>query len=138
MRSAPGWGAGSGKRGPGGGGANTRSCERRRRRGRTGEEMAAPVEVRAVKETDATALVPLFRAFFGDHFGEDVTAETVSRGLRRGSRAETFLVAVEGARMVGFTSLRVLPAIDPTPYAEVTDLFVAEGARRPGIGAAFA
>jgi len=98
--------------------------------------MAAPVEVRAVRETDATALVPLFRAFFGDHFGEDVTAETVSRRLRRVSRAETFLVAVEGARMVGFTSLRVLPAIDPTPYAEVTDLFVAEGARRQGIGTA--
>jgi len=34
------------------------------------------------------------------------------------------------------TRFRVLPAIDPTPYAEVTDLFVAEGARRQGIGTA--
>jgi ribosomal protein S18 acetylase RimI-like enzyme len=98
--------------------------------------MAAPVEVRPVRETDAAALVPLFRAFFAEHFGEDLTAETVSRRLRRVSRAETFLVAASGGRIVGFTSLRVVPSIDPTPHAEVTDLFVAEDARRQGIGTA--
>lgn len=98
--------------------------------------MAEAIEIRHVKETDAPALVPLFRAFFGEHFGEEVSPENVSRRLRRVSRAETFLVAAARGHVVGFTSLRVVPSIDPTPYAEVTDLFVAEASRRQGVGAA--
>lgn len=98
--------------------------------------LADRVLVRPVRESDVQALLPLFRAFYGDHFGEAFTEENVARRLRRIGRAETFLVAEEGGRLVGFTSLRVVPAIDPTPYAEVTDLFVVEDARRRGVGTA--
>src|SRR6266700_3859300 len=85
---------------------------------------AASLRVRLVSREDAAALVPLFEAFYGTYFGEPVVEGTVARRLRQVESFETVVVAEGGGRLVGFASLRVTPSLDPTPYAEMTELFV--------------
>src|SRR6267378_1769979 len=77
---------------------------------------APRIRVRVARAEDAAGLVPIFEAFYGAHFGGRVTEP-----------------AVAGERITGFASLRVTDSLDPTPYAELTDLFVESEARRLGV-----
>src|SRR6266508_2223262 len=94
---------------------------------------AASLRVRLVNREDAAALVPLFEAFSGTYFGEPVVEGTVARRLRQVESFETVVVAEGGGRLVGFASLRVTPSLEPTPYAEMTELFVEADSRRLGV-----
>lgn len=95
---------------------------------------AAPrVRVRLVRGEDTAGLVPIFEAFYGAHFGGRVTELAVAGRLRQAANHETVIVAEVGERIAGFASLRVTDSLDPTPYAELTDLFVEPEARRLGV-----
>ncbi len=94
---------------------------------------APSLRVRLVNREDAAALVPLFEAFYGTYFGEPVVEGTVARRLRQVESFETVVVAEGGGRLLGFASLRVTPSLDPTPYAEMTELFVEADSRRLGV-----
>jgi len=79
-------------------------------------------------------LVPLFEAFYGRWFGEPVTPEAVQRRIDHASGIETLVVAERDDKILGFASLRLVPSLDSTPYAELSDLFVAQPDRRQGVG----
>ena len=44
------------------------------------------------------------------------------------------MVAERDGKILGFASLRLVPSLDSTPYAELSDLFVAGPYRRQGVG----
>src|SRR5207244_7675446 len=44
------------------------------------------------------------------------------------------VVAEREGKLLGFAGLRLVPSLDLTPYAELSDLFVAEPYRRQGVG----
>ena len=94
---------------------------------------SSAIRVRVVRMEDAGRLVPLFEAFYGTHFGGPITPASVSERLRQAEAHETLIVAEVGGRLTGFASLRVTPSLDPAPYAELSDLFVAPESRRLGI-----
>jgi ribosomal protein S18 acetylase RimI-like enzyme len=97
---------------------------------------AAPrIRVRLARGEDAAGLVPIFEAFYGANFGGRVTELAVAGRLRQAANHETVIVAEVGERIAGFASLRVTDSLDPTPYAELTDLFVEPEARRLGVAA---
>ena len=79
-------------------------------------------------------MVPLFEAFYGRWFGEPVTPEAVQRRIDYASGIETLVVAERDDKILGFASLRLVPSLDSTPYAELSDLFVAQPDRRQGVG----
>jgi len=79
-------------------------------------------------------LVPLFEAFYGQWFGEPVTSQAVQRRIDQARGIETFVVAERAGKVLGFASLRLVPSLDSTPYAELSDLFVARPYRRQGVG----
>ena len=96
--------------------------------------MSQAVEYREVTKTDAPKLVPFFEAFYGQWFGESVTTGAVQRRIDQARGFETFVVAERNGTLLGFASLRLVPSLDLTPYAELSDLFVAEPYRRQGVG----
>jgi ribosomal protein S18 acetylase RimI-like enzyme len=97
---------------------------------------AAPrIRVRLARGEDAAGLVPIFEAFYGANFGGRVTELAVAGRLRQAANHETVIVAEVGERIAGFASLRLTDSLDPTPYAELTDLFVEPEARRLGVAA---
>ncbi len=98
-----------------------------------GRPAAPRIRVRLVRGEDAAGLVPIFEAFYGAHFGGRVTELAVAGRLRQAATHETVIVAEVGERITGFASLRVTDSLDPTPYAELTDLFVEPEARRLGV-----
>src|SRR5256885_5143194 len=124
---------------------------RRRRRGETRERLQSPpvdqvgsvamaakpgpsrIRVRIVRADDAPGLVPLFEAFYGAYFGGRVTETSVAGRLRQAANHETVIIAEVGDQISGFASLRVTDSLDPAPYAELTDLFVENEARRLGV-----
>jgi len=79
-------------------------------------------------------LVPLFEAFYGQWFGEPVTSQAVQQRIRQSKGIETLVVAERVGKILGFASLRLVPSLDSTPYAELSDLFVARPYRRQGVG----
>src|SRR5256886_7059447 len=91
-------------------------------------------ECREVGKADAPKLVPLFEAFYGQWFGEPVTSQTVQRRIDHATGIETLVVAEADGQILGFASLRLVPSLDSTPYAELSDLFVAGPYRRQGVG----
>ncbi len=91
------------------------------------------MRVRLARRDDAANLIPLFEAFYGTYFGEAVTEAAIVRRLQQAEAHETVVVAEGGGRLRGFASLRVTLSLDPTPYAEVTDLFVEPESRRLGV-----
>src|SRR2546426_12499395 len=95
---------------------------------------APSAECREVTKGDATKLVPLFEAFYGQWFGEPVTSKAVQRRIDHASGIETLVVAEGDGQILGFASLRLVPSLDSTPYAELSDLFVAQPYRRHGVG----
>src|SRR5437867_11494398 len=91
-------------------------------------------ECREVGKADAPKLVPLFEAFYGQWFGEPVTSQTVQLRIDHATGIETLVVAEADGQILGFASLRLVPSLDSTPYAELSDLFVAGPYRRQGVG----
>jgi len=79
-------------------------------------------------------LVTLFEGFYGRWFGEPVTSQAVQRRIRQAKGIETLVVAEREGKILGFASLRLVPSLDSTPYAELSDLFVAGPYRRQGVG----
>jgi len=96
--------------------------------------MSHAVEYREVAKADAPKLVPFFEAFYGQWFGEPVTSNSVQRRIDQARGIETFVVAEREGKLLGFASLRLVPSLDLTPYAELSDLFVAGLYRRQGVG----
>src|SRR2546422_3024374 len=95
---------------------------------------AQSAECREVGKADAPKLVPLFEAFYGRWFGEPVTPQAVQRRIDQATGIETLVVAERDSEILGFASLRLVPSLDSTPYAELSDLFVAQPYRRQGVG----
>jgi GNAT superfamily N-acetyltransferase len=91
------------------------------------------IAIRPATPADADAIARLNAAY------DDVraTPEQIAAQLVACAPIETvFLAEVEG-RVVGMACLRLLPTVcDPTPYAELTELFVEASARRLGAGSA--
>lgn len=89
------------------------------------------ITVRQARREDATEIARLNEAF------NDLrsTPEQIAAQIDACAGIETmFLAEVDGVG-VGMASLRLLPNIcDPTPYAELTELFVEEAYRRLGVG----
>jgi GNAT superfamily N-acetyltransferase len=91
------------------------------------------ITIRRAAPADAGAIHRLNAAF------DDVraTPEYIARFLATSPEMERLYVAEVGGEVVGMAGLRLLPcACDPEPYAELTELFVDESARRGGVGRA--
>jgi len=89
--------------------------------------------VRPAKPSDAAEIAWLNRQFNG----EDEPAENYTRRLADPRRVDTPILAEIDGRVIGIANLRLLPAVFYSePYAELTELFVDESARRQGVGAA--
>lgn len=95
--------------------------------------MVGSTECREVTRKDAASLVPLFEAFYGRWFGEPVTSQAIERRIRQARGFETVVVAERDGRLTGFASLRLVPSLEQTPYAELSELFVAQPYRRQGV-----
>lgn len=92
-----------------------------------------PVIVRLATAADAEPIYQFHVAF------NDVRASPayIAESIRSRSAFERLFVAEWAGRVVGVAALRLLPcACDPEPYAELTELYVAETARRQGVGRA--
>src|SRR5262245_17515247 len=91
------------------------------------------IAIRPAMPADAAAIARLNAAY------DDLraTPEQIAARLAVAAPAEiAFLAEVDG-RVVGMVCLRLLLTIcDPTPYAELTELFVEASARRLGVGRA--
>jgi|RhiMetdeSRZDD1v2_1073273.scaffolds.fasta_scaffold138314_4 GNAT superfamily N-acetyltransferase len=91
------------------------------------------IAIRPAVPVDAAAIARLNAAY------DDLraTPEQIAAQLLACAPNETAFLAEVDGRAVGMACLRLLPTIcDPTPYAELTELFVEAGARRLGVGRA--
>ncbi|TMA06626.1 MAG: hypothetical protein E6J93_01100, partial [Methanobacteriota archaeon] len=79
--------------------------------------MSKPPTCREVTPADSTKLVPLFEGFYGQWFGEPVTAQAVQRRIQQARGTETLVVAERDGDILGFASLRLVPSLDSAPYA---------------------
>jgi ribosomal protein S18 acetylase RimI-like enzyme len=93
--------------------------------------------IREASLADAERLASLFMAFNYPYSEEVISAEQMRGRLQACAGVEwTFVVEFEGL-VVGFVCVRVVPFMSGDgPYAEVSDLFVAEGFRRRGFARA--
>ena len=92
-----------------------------------------PITVRRATTTDAEALARLNLAF------NDLrtTPEQIADHIANRAHYETPFVAEHDGEIVGMACLRLLPCLcDPTPYAELTELYVDPAHQRHGIGRA--
>jgi GNAT superfamily N-acetyltransferase len=91
------------------------------------------IAIRPAVPADAAAIARLNTAY------DDLraTPEQIAAQLAACAPAETAFLAEIDGRVVGMACLRLLPTVcDPTPYAELTELFVEAHARRLGVGRA--
>jgi GNAT superfamily N-acetyltransferase len=91
------------------------------------------IAIRPATPTDAAAIARLNAAY------DDLraTPEQIAAQLVACAPTETAFLAEVDGRVVGMACLRLLPTVcDPTPYAELTELFVEADARRLGVGRA--
>ena len=91
------------------------------------------IVIRPAARADAAAIARLNAAY------DDLraTPEQIAAQLAASAPVETAFLAEVDGRVVGMACLRLLPTVcDPTPYAELTELFVEAGARRLGVGRA--
>lgn len=95
--------------------------------------MNEEIQIHQATPADAVELARL-RSVFDDVL---TSPEFVARRLATCQEIERAYLAAVGGRMVGFASLRLVPALfDDAPYAELTELFVEEAQRRQGVGLA--
>jgi ribosomal protein S18 acetylase RimI-like enzyme len=93
--------------------------------------MADEVVVRVAQPEDAQELARLNAAFNGVY----ESPEVIKSRLVHPARVETPLIALVGARAVGFAALRLVPCLFySTAHAELTELYIDPGWRRQGIG----
>ena len=86
---------------------------------------------------DAAALARLITAFNIPYPGIPVTTAQATARLAACQGVETTILAEVDGQTVGFACLRLVPYMSgDEPYAELTDLFVAEGFRRRGVARA--
>jgi ribosomal protein S18 acetylase RimI-like enzyme len=86
---------------------------------------------------DAVALAELITAFNTPYPGIPVTAAQAAARLAACRGVETTILAEVDGQAAGFACLRLVPYMSgDEPYAELTDLFVAEGFRRRGVARA--
>jgi GNAT superfamily N-acetyltransferase len=91
------------------------------------------VTVRLAIPEDAMAIHRLNIAFNDAR----ATPEYIAESIRLRAQVEQLFVAELAGEVMGMAALRLLPcALDPEPYAELTELYVAEDARRRGVGQA--
>jgi GNAT superfamily N-acetyltransferase len=89
--------------------------------------------VRTATPADAPEIARLNRLFNG----ADEAPENYAHRMADPRRVDTPVLAEVGGRVIGMANLRLLPAVFYSePYAELTELFVEEGYRRLGVGAA--
>lgn len=89
--------------------------------------------IREATPTDAPAIAKL-NAAFNDLRASD---EHIAAHIAARSQFERAFLAELDNEVIGMACLRLLPCLcDPVPYAELTELFVAEHARRLGVGRA--
>ena len=89
--------------------------------------------VRIATAADASEIARLNRLFNG----VDEPVENYTRRMVDPRRVDTPLLAEINGRVIGIANLRLLTAVFYSePYAELTELFVEERARRLGAGAA--
>jgi len=89
--------------------------------------------VRLATLADAPEIARLNRLFNG----VDEASENYAHRLADPLRVDKPILAEINGRVIGIANLRLLPAVFySAPYAELTELFVEESARRLGAGAA--
>jgi len=89
--------------------------------------------VRLATPSDAPEIARLNRLFNG----VDEPPENYARRLADPRRVDTPVLAQIDGRVISIANLRLLPAVFySAPYAELTELFIEESARRLGAGAA--
>ncbi len=89
--------------------------------------------IRDLREEDAGALARLTTEFTG----LETTPEEMQERLRRSQGVEHPILAEMEGQVVGFASLRLTPYLgEEAPYAEISEMFVTERARRRGVGRA--
>ncbi len=89
--------------------------------------------VRQARPEDAGEVARLNLAFNGPA----TTVEYITARLADPAPVERIFLALLDGRAVGMVGLRVFPfALDPTPFAELTELFVEEAYRRQGVARA--
>ena len=89
--------------------------------------------IRPAAPADAAAIARLNAAY------DDLraTPEQIAVQLAASAPTETAFLAEVDGHVVGMACLRLLSTVcDPTPYAELTELFVEADARRLGVGRA--
>ena len=93
--------------------------------------MADTAVIRVAQPEDAQELARLNAAFNGVY----ESPEIIKARLAHPARVETPLIALAGARAVGFAALRLVPCIFyAETHAELTELYIDPGWRRRGIG----
>ena len=91
------------------------------------------IEIRLATEADAAVLAEMMLLF--DNVAR--SAETQAMLMRAASAHERVLLACIADHIVGVSIVRFAPmSSQPTPYAELTDLYVRVEARRMGVGRA--
>jgi ribosomal protein S18 acetylase RimI-like enzyme len=96
-----------------------------------------PMHTRIATLDDAAALAELITAFNVPYPGLPISAWQAAARLAACQGFETTILAEIDGRSVGFACLRLVPYMSgDEPYAELTDLFVAEGFRRRGVARA--
>lgn len=89
------------------------------------------ITIRPATPEDAAAIHRLNVAFNDAR----ATPAYIAESIRLRAQFEQLFVAELAGEVVGTAALRLLPcALDPEPYAELTELYVAEAARRRGVG----
>jgi GNAT superfamily N-acetyltransferase len=91
------------------------------------------LKIHIAKPSDSLEIARLMHLFNG----MDEPAENYAKRLADPRRVDTPILAEDGSQVIGIANLRLVPAaLTSEPYAELTDLFVEEGARRLGAGEA--
>lgn len=91
------------------------------------------LSVRRAEAADAAAISALLLEFNGEALDPEALSERMAAA---GNLEIVFLAEVEAAP-VGLLALRTVPLLsDPQDWAEITEMYVAEEARRRGVGRA--
>ncbi|MCA9963871.1 MAG: GNAT family N-acetyltransferase [Anaerolineales bacterium] len=92
-----------------------------------------PFSIREATIEDCATLAWLNQLFNGG----DGDVEQMRRQMEAARVVERPFLALFNQQPVGFACLRLIPMVcDPHPYAELTELFVLDAARRQGVGRA--
>jgi ribosomal protein S18 acetylase RimI-like enzyme len=98
---------------------------------------AMSIRIRAATIEDSAQLAELITIFNHPEGDKVVSAEQCAGRLRACAKTETTIVAEQAGQLIGFGCLRLVPSMSSDePYAELSELFVAEAFRREGVASA--